>query len=256
MKDRVVVKVGSNVLTRQDGSLDITMISSIVDQIVELRKMNYDVVLVTSGAVACGRKLFKKTIPGMEKVSQRQLFSAMGQVRLMDLYFTLFKDHGYNIGQVLTMKENFEPGRQYDNQKNCIEVMIENGVIPIINENDTVSITELMFTDNDELSGLVAKMVNASILLLLTSVDGIYDGNPSKPESKVIRVVRVSDDISSFIRDEKSEFGRGGMLTKCNTAREIASSGVKVIIANGRRENVVVKVINDPESILHTEFCK
>lgn len=252
-KPRIVVKVGSNVLTRPDGTPDITIISSIVDQVVGLRELGMDVILVTSGAVACGRRLLKHTTR-MDEVGQRQLFSAMGQVRLINLYFSLFRDHGCNIGQVLTMKGNFSPGREYDNQKNCMEVMLRNGVVPIVNENDTVCVTELMFTDNDELSGLVAGMMHARTVIILTSVDGIYDGDPDDPSTKVIPVVRPEDDITDFIRDEKSEFGRGGMLTKCATARRIADEGIQVLIANGRRDNIIVDVITKPESTVHTEF--
>ena len=187
---RIVVKVGSNVLTREDGKLDITRMSDLVDQIAWLKENGYEVILVSSGAVACGKRELKIEHK-LDSVEQRQLFSAMGQAKLMNLYYDLFREYGLHVGQVLTMKENFLAERQYNNQRACMEVMLENGVVPIVNENDTVCVTELMFTDNDELSGLIAKMMKAEMLILLSNIDGLYNGNPSDPESTVIRKVTI-----------------------------------------------------------------
>ena len=153
MKPRIVLKVGSNLLTNRDGTLNVTRMSSFVDQIAELREMKYDVIFVSSGAVASGRGELKAR-KSLDSVQQRQLYSAVGQVKLMNLYYDLFREKGIKVGQVLTMKENFSTRQEYLNQRNCMTVMLENGVLPIVNENDTLSITELMFTDNDELSGL------------------------------------------------------------------------------------------------------
>ena len=138
------------------------------------------------GAVACGRRGELTVAHELDSVEQRQLFSAIGQVKLIGLYYDLFREHGIHVGQVLTMKENFEPGEQYENQRACMTVMLENGVLPIVNENDTVSVTELMFTDNDELSGLIAQMMQADTLILLSNIDGIYDGHPDDPHSELI----------------------------------------------------------------------
>lgn len=151
---RIVIKVGSNVLTRKDGHLDITRMSAIIDQIAWLKQQRHEVILVSSGAVACGRRELRVD-HDLDTVEQRQLFSALGQVKLIGLYYDLFREHNMHVGQILTMKENFQPGEQFDNQRACMKVMLENDVIPIVNENDTVSVTELMFTDNDELSGLL-----------------------------------------------------------------------------------------------------
>ena len=252
-KRRIVVKVGSNVLTRADGSLDTTRVSSIVDQIVSLQEAGYETVLVTSGAVACGRSLIREDRK-LSDVQQRQLYSAIGQVRLMDLYYRLFQNYGITVGQVLTMKKNFDEGQEYNNQKSCMEVMLQSHVLPIVNENDTVSITELMFTDNDELSGLVAGMVGAETLVILSNVDGVYDGAPDDPDTKVIPVIRPGDSIEEHISARKSASGRGGMASKCKVAMQLAAQGIRVIIANGRRENILKDVLTDPESAIHTEF--
>ena len=250
---RIVVKVGSNVLTRSDGSLDTTRVSAIVDQIVTLRKKGYETVLVTSGAVACGRSLIRED-RRLTDVQQRQLYSAIGQVRLMDLYYRLFQNYGITVGQVLTMKKNFDEGQEYNNQKSCMEVMLQSHVLPVVNENDTVSITELMFTDNDELSGLVAGMVEAEALVILTNVDGVFDGAPDNPASSVIPRIMPGDDVEEHISEKKSSSGRGGMSSKCNVAMKLAAEGIRVIIANGRRENILVDVLTDPANTVHTEF--
>jgi len=250
---RIVVKVGSNVLTRTDGTLDVTRMSALVDQIVVLRRMGYDIILVSSGAVASGKgeiKIDRK----LDSVEQRQLFSAVGQVKLINLYYELFREYNLNVGQVLTMKESFSTRREYLNQRSCMNVMLNNGVIPIVNENDTISVTELMFTDNDELSGLIASMMDVEALIILSNINGIYDGSPSDPSSKIIRVINHDEDLSNYIQNEKSGFGRGGMITKCNIARKVADEGIKVIVANGKQDNILTDLVTKSEETLHTEF--
>ena len=253
MKRRIVIKIGSNVLTRTDGKLDVTRMSALVDQVAWLRKQDIEVILVSSGAVACGRR--ELTIDhSLDSVEQRQLFSAVGQVKLVGLYYDLFREFGIHVGQVLTMKENFEPGEQYRNQRACMTVMLENDVLPIVNENDTVSVTELMFTDNDELSGLIAQMMQADTLILLSNIDGIYDGHPDNPASRIIPRVEPGTDLSQYIKEEKSAFGRGGMHSKYTTASKVSQAGIRVIIANDERENILIDIMNQPASTPHTEF--
>ena len=172
---RIVIKVGSNVLTRDDGRPDTTRISALVDQVARLHRAGTEVILVSSGAVASGRSILGQRAGKLDSVSARQLFSAVGQVKLLNRYYDLFNEYGIVCGQVLTTKESLSTRRQYLNQRNCMETMLANGVLPIVNENDTISVTELMFTDNDELSGLVAAMMNAEALIILSNIDGIYD---------------------------------------------------------------------------------
>ena len=122
--------------------------------------------------------------------------------------------------------------------------MLENKVIPIVNENDTISVTELMFTDNDELSGLIATMMGMDALIILSNIDGIYNGNPSDPSSTVIREIDGSkEDLSEYVQTSKSSFGRGGMLTKCSIAQKVADEGIKVVIANGKKDNILVDLL-------------
>ena len=251
---KIVVKVGSNVLTRKDGKLDRTRVSALVDQIAWLRNNGHEVILVSSGAMASGRGELKVD-HNLDSVEQRQLFSALGQAKLIGLYYDLFREYGMHVGQVLTMKENFEPGEQYENQKACMTVMLENDVIPIVNENDTVSVTELMFTDNDELSGLIAQMMKADTLILLSNIDGIFTGNPDDPASQLICRVEPGTDLSQYIQPEKSAFGRGGMHSKYTTASKVQQAGIRVIIANGERDDILVDLAERAASTPHTEFA-
>lgn len=250
---RIAVKVGSNVLARRDGTLDVTRMSALVDQVAELYKSGVEIILVSSGAVASGRSEVRPQ-KKLDSVDQRQLFSAVGQAKLINRYYELFREHGIPVGQVLTTKESFGTRRHYLNQKNCMTVMLENGVIPIVNENDTISVSELMFTDNDELSGLIASMMDTQALIILSNIDGIYNGSPSDPASSVIREIGRSNDLSNYIQASKSSFGRGGMLTKTNIARKVADEGITVIIANGKRDDILVNLIQHPDETLCTRF--
>lgn len=248
MKDykRITIKIGSNVLTRKDGTLDTTRVSSLVDQIAELRRRGIEVVVISSGAVACGRSELKDADTGrLDDVERRQLFSGVGQAKLINRYYDLFREHGIIVGQVLTLKESFSTRRHYLNQRNCMLTMIDNGVIPIVNENDTVSVTELMFTDNDELSGLVAAMLDCEALVILSNIDGIYDGDPSDKDSRVIEYVDPGTDLSEYIRTERSGFGRGGMTTKYRISRQVADEGIEVIIANGKKDGILTQLFLD-----------
>lgn len=250
---RIAVKVGSNVLTRKDGTLDITRMSALVDQIAILYKSGVEIVLISSGAMASGRSELKLSRK-LDSVEQRQLFSAVGQAKLINRYYELFREHGITVGQVLTTKESFSTRRHYLNQRNCMRVMLDNGVIPIVNENDTISVTELMFTDNDELSGMIASMMDMEALIILSNIDGVYDGIPGRAGVSVIREVLPGKDLSDYISTEKSSFGRGGMLTKTSIARKVADEGIAVIIANGKKDNILVKLLQDFDETICTLF--
>jgi glutamate 5-kinase len=131
------------------------------------------------------------------------------------------------------------------------------GLIPIVNENDTISITELMFTDNDELSGWMTQMMSCDMLIILSNIDGLYDGDPSDPASRLItEVLPETGDMSDYIQEKKSSAGRGGMVTKCNVARRLAQGGTPVVIANGKRDDVIIRIIDGDESLPCTKFHK
>jgi glutamate 5-kinase len=242
---RIAVKVGSNVITTCDGSLNTGRMLRLVEQVAVLIKQGYEVILISSGAVAAGRTDF---IPpkGTNLISCRQIWSALGQVKLMSNYQFLFGKYGIGAGQVLTTKESFRDRLHYLNMKNCITSMIENSVLPVINENDTISVNELMFTDNDELSGLIASMMDCRTLILLSNVDGIFTGPPGESDSQLITEIDPGfQEIDKYITSSKSQFGRGGMLTKYSIAREIAREGINVYIANGMRDSIITDIISE-----------
>lgn len=248
---RIVVKIGSNVLTRPDATLDVTRLSHIVDQVAQLHAAGVEVIVVSSGAVASGRSELRGRLvnPDIDEVSARQLFSAVGQAKLINRYYELFRDHNLVCGQVLTTKENFATRRHYLNQRHCMLTMLRQGVVPVVNENDTVSVTELMFTDNDELSGLIASMMDADALIILSNIDGIYTGDPALPDSRLITTVPLDSDLTAGISTKRSSAGRGGMTTKYRIARRVASEGIPVVIANGKRQDILTRVVTDPDAL-------
>lgn len=251
--ERIAVKVGSNVLTRPDGRLDLARMAALVDQIAELRHRGIEVLLISSGAVASGRGALPM-LKDEKSVTSRQLFAAVGQAKLIEHYYDLFQEYGITVGQILTTKENFTNETLHANQMRCMTAMLDNGVVPVINENDTVSVEELMFTDNDELSGLVARMMKAEILVILSNVDGVFTGSPDEPGSELIHDVYPDDDYSGCVSTNKSQYGRGGMMTKMKTALGVAADGIEVRIANGRRQDVLLEVLTDPENARCTRF--
>ncbi len=254
MYNKLTIKIGSNVLANANGGLNIERIKHLVNQIAELHHSGKKLVLVSSGAVASARGLIKID-KKLDRVSQRQLLSSVGQVKLINQYANLFAEHGIQVAQVLVTKEDFRTREHYLNMKNCVSALWQNNILPIVNENDAVSVTALMFTDNDELSGMMASMMACKGLVILSNINGIYNGHPNQPESKVIQKIASQDeDLSQYISATKSDFGRGGMLTKCNIAKKTASSGIEVHIANGTTPNILTRLLIDKEEIEHTHF--
>ncbi|MFI5163257.1 MAG: glutamate 5-kinase [Sphingobacteriales bacterium] len=240
---RIVIKIGSNVLTQKDGLPDLTRISHLVEQVAEIKIQGKEVILVSSGAMASGRSLINVS-EKFDAVAARQLLASIGQVKLINTYAQLFEKFGILCSQVLVTKEDFRDRMHYLNMKNCLEILLQHQVIPIVNENDVVSVTELMFTDNDELAGLIAAMLNAQALIVLTNVDGIYDGDPALDNSRVVEEITGTDvDFSLFVASGRSQFGRGGMITKSTMAQKTAQLGIAVHIANGTKNNIIPDVL-------------
>jgi glutamate 5-kinase len=251
---RICIKIGSNVLTKADGSIDEYRIKNIVYQLHKLRSLEYQCILVSSGAVAVGRskiQMDQKT----DTVSARQVWSSVGQVELLNIYSKYLGQYQLQSAQVLVTKEDFRTREHYLNMQNCLNSLLKNEIIPIINENDAVSVTALMFTDNDELSGLIASMMDVDALYLLSNINGIYTGDPGLPTSTLIQKADGDiNDLKQYITSGKSDFGRGGMLTKCRVAGKIAKAGIPVHIANGTVDDIVLNLVSNSESIEHTEF--
>jgi glutamate 5-kinase len=247
IKKLITIKIGSNVITNKDGFPDEVVIENLCRQIKSLRDDGHRVIVVTSGAVAAGRSLYRfprKT----DTVVQRQVLSAIGQVKLISLYSNIFSKEGILCSQVLVTKEDFKSRSHYLNMKNCLTALLSNHIVPVINENDVISVTELMFTDNDELAGLVSAMMNTDILIILTNVDGVYDGEPGQPGTNLIHTYDASTvNIEALSFGSKSGFGRGGILTKCQTSTKIAGMGIPVHIGNGRTGNIVSRILSNEE---------
>ena len=236
---RILIKIGSNVLTLASGLPDVKRIENIVDQVAELRANGTQVVLVSSGAVAAGRSKLGKT-DSLDTISRRQVLASIGQVELMKIYSNHFTRKDILCSQVLVTKEDFRTRQHYLNMKNCLDALLRSNITPIINENDVISITELMFTDNDELSGLVAAMMDVDALVILTNVDGIFTGHPDDKDSKLISEYNAKEtNLDDYIVNTKSNFGRGGMTAKANTAVKISKLGIDVYIGNGMKDGIV-----------------
>ena len=244
MDQRIVVKIGSQVLCGPDGDLNTDVLGQLVDQVARLTAAGWQVLLVSSGAVAAGHAVAGKALDRVsDPVARKQVLAAAGQVRLMETYRVLFQEHGLDIAQVLTSKSDFQTRRHYLNMRGCIDGLLTAGIVPVVNENDVVSVTELMFTDNDELAGLLAGMVNANLLCLLSTVPGVFDGDPDDPQTRCIETwdddQYTSDDI---VQRGTSALGRGGMHSKLAIARKTAQLGTQVVIADGGDPDILVKV--------------
>lgn len=235
-----VVKIGTNVLTDERGRPNDGAIRAVVDDVAALHGQGRAVILVSSGAVGFGRSaLLHSQRHQLDSVAERQLMAATGQVLLMRRYHELFDQSGIAIAQVLSTKHDFQDEAHYRNMQRCFTTLLEHRVVPIVNENDAVSVSELMFTDNDELAGLVATMVGASALIILTSVDGVFTSNPTSPDARLLSEIRVDESLPAISTTGRSTAGRGGMESKLSIAKRVARVGIEVHIVNGRVPGII-----------------
>lgn len=241
---RVVIKVGSQAILSSSGVPNITQIEAIIRQIIKLREANHQVILVSSGAVALGRHTAFRVIKHKygTSVADKQLLASIGQPQLMAIYTQICEKMGYVAAQLLLTKYDFQTKRSYSNILQLLQKSLaQPNVIVIINENDSVAVDELMFTDNDELSGIVAAQIAADKLLLLTSISGVYDKNPNDENAKLIEEIHVTDTLPDL--DGKTSLGRGGMSSKLNTARKMARVGIMTHIANISSPNIIINLV-------------
>jgi glutamate 5-kinase len=247
MGKRIVVKIGSQVLCDPNGMLNQDVLSNLVRQLGSLQTDGWQVLLVSSGAVAAGSGFAGEKLRQIsDPVARKQVMAATGQVRLMETYRKLFEHQGLPVAQVLATKSDFQSRRHYLNMRGCIEALLTAGIVPVVNENDVVAVTELMFTDNDELAGLLAGMVNAELLCLLSTVPGVYDGDPNDAAAQCI--TRWDDDqhqIEDIVLRGTSALGRGGMHNKLAIARKVARLGIEVIIADGTDPHIISNILAD-----------
>lgn len=241
----IVVKVGTNVLTRADGRIDQTTISQLCDQIAFLKSNNVAVILISSGAVGAGKTVVQLN-KDLNKIVSRQVYASVGQIRLINIYTNLLANFNIHCAQVLATKEDFRDRVHYINMQQCFRALLRDNILPIVNENDVIAVDELMFTDNDELAGLVAAMINADNLIILSNVDGVYDGPPDDKKSKVIPLIKYNDKKHlDHISPIRSSFGRGGMQTKSRMAQKAAALGINTIIANGKKPGILIDIFKD-----------
>jgi len=234
---RYIVKIGSQALCSADGALDNPVLTHLAAQVGRLREQAVDVLLVSSGAVAAGRGVAAEQVQRVTNpISARQVLAAAGQVQLMERWQQAFKAHGLQTAQLLLSKSDFNTRQHYLNMRACLDGVLQAGLVPIVNENDVIAVTELMFTDNDELAGLLAGMMDADLLALLSSVEGVRD--PAKGAT-----IDCWDEnthrIEQIVQQGTSQLGRGGMHSKLAVARKTAALGTTVVIADGRRENIL-----------------
>ncbi|MCS7021226.1 MAG: glutamate 5-kinase [Gemmataceae bacterium] len=236
----VVVKVGTNVLTDNDGQLDHQQVQALVDQLERLHQDGRRVVLVSSGAIGAGMKQLGLSQRPSE-LPQLQACAAVGQSRLMQTYQQCFAPYKRPVAQILLTAGDFEHRVRYLNVRNTIHALFEYGAMPIINENDTVSVAEIRFGDNDHLAALVTNLLQAPLLILLTSVDGLYSEDPRvSPSARLLTTVeRIDGTITSMAAATRSSLGTGGMKSKLRAARQVTAAGEAVVIANGRQERIL-----------------
>ncbi|WP_165749907.1 glutamate 5-kinase [Cellulophaga sp. Z1A5H] len=244
-KQKIVIKVGTNVMTNKDNRIVRPVLKKLVKQIAQLYERGIITILVSSGSVIAGMEVLGKSSIE-DKTQKRQVYSAIGQPRMMRLYYNIFRDYGMKCAQVLPTKRDFSPGEHRQNMINCYEGLLAEGVIPIANEDDAVSLTMSMFSDNDELASLIAQLVNADKLIILTDIDGLYSGHPDEKSSSLVDHVSPDENLNKYIQDNtKGEAeGRGGMGSKLEYAQQSAANNIPTFIANGKKDHTIIDIID------------
>lgn len=245
---RILVKVGSAVLTGEDG-LELNIIEQLVADIAALRERGFQIVLVSSGAIASGKH--RMGIEGkLKSIPQKQAAAAVGQGRLMRVYSNAFGKHGLFVGQVLLTMSDITDRKRFLNIRNTLFTLMDWGVITIINENDTVAVDEIKFGDNDHLAAMVANVIEAHLVINLTSTEGLYDQNPSATKkAKLIPIVtELTPEIEAVATEEATPVGMGGMKSKVQAAKKVTASGIPYIIAPGRRTGILQEILDGKET--------
>ena len=245
-KKRIVIKVGTSSLTHQEtGSTDLITLEKLVRELTDLHNRGKEVILVSSGAIAVGRKTI-----GMKerptKLSTKQACASIGQARLMMIYQKLFMEYNQVASQILMTKNTLVNGENRLNARNTFETLLSMGVIPIVNENDTISTYEIQFGDNDTLSAVVAALTQADLLILLSDIDGLFTDDPNKnPDAKFIDYVEhVDHHFEQMGKGSASDVGTGGMSTKLKAAKLATSAGADMVIANGADMGVIHQIVD------------
>ena len=249
---RIVVKVGTSTLTYSNGKINLHRIEKLTRVLSDMMNSGKEVVLVTSGAIGVGvSKLNLKEKP--KTIREKQAVAAVGQCELMHIYSKFFGEYSHVVGQVLLTRDVVEDNHVRNNVCNTFETLLENGIIPIVNENDTVAIDEIenivRFGDNDNLSAIVANLVKADLLIILSDIDGFYDKDPRHNEDSVMlkEVREITKELEDCCGGAGSNLGTGGMITKLMAAEKAMEAGVSMILANGENPEMLVDIINGEE---------
>ncbi len=246
---RIVIKIGSSTLTYQNTKLNFDRIDLLIRQIADLKNQGKEIVLVSSGAVAAGQgKLDLANRP--QTIPQKQALAAVGQGLLINVYQKFFSEYGHKVAQVLFTGQDLTVRKRYLNSRNTLNQLLDYGVIPIINENDTVVVEEIKFGDNDTLSAMVSGLIEADLLVILSDIDGLYTADPrvDSSASLIKRVDDITEEIEELAGGEGSERGTGGMRTKITAAQVGTKAGIPVIIANGSSDRILTR-INEGEEL-------
>ena len=242
---RMVVKVGTSTLTYPTGKTNLQIVDRLARVLSDLQNQGKEVVLVSSGAIgmAVGKLgLAKKP----QETAKKQAVAAVGQCELMFMYDKLFSEYGNTIGQLLITRSDFESDERRANLSNSFEKLFEFGAIPVINENDSIAVEEIVFGDNDTLSAMVAKLVNADALIILSDIDGLYSGNPREDENAyLIPVVEeISDELMAIAGTKGSTRGTGGMVTKLHAAQIAMDAGIDTVVMNGAQPEDIYRLLD------------
>jgi len=241
---RIVIKVGSAVLTDQNG-LDNRVIEDLCSQVASLRSGNREVTLVSSGAIAAGMgKMLDLPLP--KTIPDKQALAAVGQGRLMRAYEEAFENFGIRVAQILITREGLVSRHRYVNAKNTLKTLLQWGIVPIVNENDTVATEELQFTDNDALAVLIVNLVEAEVLICLSDVDGLYDRDPREDPNahRIPEVFKIDRSVIGLASEHAGRAGRGGMRSKIEAARMVTACGVPMVVAGGRTDKVLTRLFS------------
>lgn len=246
---KVVVKVGTNTLTDKEGLIDINYLNDFTKQLAKLAHSGHEVVLVSSGAVRVG--MARLGISKVKSLRESQAAAAVGQGLLIDIYNHLFQQEQITIAQILLIADDFRVRSRYLNARNTLYTLFEKKVIPIINENDTISAEEIKFGDNDNLAAQVTGLVNAGTLIFLSDVGGLHEREGSQLGKRLSRIEKITPEILTLAGKSTSAHSRGGMITKIEGARKATEGGAHVFIANGREKNVLERILAEEDIGTH-----
>ena len=253
MNKRLIIKIGSDVITSQD-SLNYKRINSLAEDISKLHRLEYEIIVVTSGAISSGiKKIGLKNRP--KRIVEKRVIASVGQCYLVEAYARAF--HSINVAQVLLTWKEFEDKESKLKAKETLNEMLKEKIIPIINENDAIADEEIRFSDNDNLALKVAELIDARRLILLTDVDGLFTEDPKKDKNSQLihRVSEMTSDIKAVAKKSNNKFGTGGMLSKIIVAEKAMKNEIITNILNGKKEGLIVSLIKDKKKI-GTEFSK